>query len=189
MDRGLRPVSADHQWDEQVEIRDSRLFYVSWSVATSALAVALVTVPGIGPFLTVLFGAHALWALRRLFDRRARIQITSEGIVDRNFWYSPGLIRWEEIIDIYSRGLGLIEVQLRDEISFWDRLSPLRQLARYKFQLFGYGPALITSWGLERSGSVVVDMLQAGLDEHVLQSAQEGQLLPSDGGASSSGEE
>lgn len=166
---------------EGIDIHDSRSLYVVFFVGMTSLAIASATFSGWPVFLAIPFGVYAVWALRRLFDRRPRIQITPEGIVDRNFWYSPGLIRWEEIIDVYSKGLGLIEVELKDEIVFWERLSPLRQMARYKRQLFGFGPALITSWGLERSGPEVVDMLQAGLDEHVLQSAQEERLLPADG--------
>ena len=184
MDLEPRAVSPEPHQPEWVDIHDSRPFYASWFVGMTALAFAVGTVPGLGPLLAMVFGIHAVWALSRLFARRPRIQITSEGIVDRNFWYSPGLIRWEEIIDVYSRGLGFIEVELKDETAFWERLSPLRQIARYKFQLFGYGPALITPWGLERSGSEVVDMLQAGLDEHVLQTARVEGLPPSDGGAS-----
>ncbi len=178
MDREPRAAPPERDRPERVEIHDSRTFFVSWFVGMTTFAVALATVPGWGPLVAVVLGAHALWALRRLFDRRPRIQITSEGIVDRNFWYSPGLIRWEEIIDVYSKGLGLIEVELKDEIAFWDRLSPLRQIPRYKLQLLGFGPTLITPWGLELSGSEVLDMLQAGLDEHVLQSAQEERFMP-----------
>lgn len=168
---------------DRVEIHDSRSFHVAWFVGMTTLAIASAMVPGPGVIMAVIFGAHALYALRRLFYRRPRIQITSEGIVDRNFWYSPGLIRWEEIIDVYSKGFGLIEVELKDEVAFWNRLSPLRQIPRFKLQIFGFGPALITSWGLEHSGSEVVEMLQAGMDEHALHAAREERLLPSDGGA------
>jgi len=180
-------VSSEPHESDWIDIYDSRPFYALWFVVMAALAFAVGTMPGLGPLIAMVFGIHALWALRRLFFRRPRVRITAEGIVDRNFWYSPGLIRWEDIIDVYSTGLGLIEVELKDEMAFWERLSPLGQMARYKLQLLGYGPALITPWGLERSGSEVVDMLQAGLDEHVLQSAQVEGLPPSDGGATYDG--
>jgi hypothetical protein len=178
----MRPVPPQPDEPDQVEIHDSRLLYGSWCVGTAGLAAALATVSGPGPLLAVVFGVHAVWALRRLFDGRPRIQITSEGIVDRNFWYSPGLIRWEEIIDVYSSRFGLIEVELKNEVAFWERLSPLRQIARYKLQLLGFGPALITPWGLDRSGPEVVDLLQEGLDSHVLRSARREGMVLDDGG-------
>jgi hypothetical protein len=107
-----------------------------------------------------------------LFDQRPRIRITADGIVDENFWYSPGLIPWEEIVDVRATGLGLIEVDLSDASAFLERLSPMRQVARFKMQLLGFGPAVITPWGLDRSGREVVALLQDGLDEHVVLSAR-----------------
>lgn len=165
-------VSAEHDEPGSLTIRDSRAFYAYWCIAMTLLAVATVTGFGWGPFGLVLFGGYALWALTRLLDRRPRIRVTPEGIIDDNFWYSPGLVRWADILDVRMTRLGLIEVDLRDENAFWERLSPLRRLARFKMQLYGFGPALITPWGLEGSGSEIVAHLQAGLDEHVLLAAR-----------------
>lgn len=155
-----------------VAIHDSKGFYACWCIGMAILAGASATLPGVGPYGLVVFGAHAVWALYRLMDRQARIRVTREGIVDENFWYSPGLIPWEEILDVRVTQLGLIEVDLRDESAFWARLSPLRQIARFKHQLFGFGPALITPWGLDGSTGEVVGLLQAGLDDHVLSTAR-----------------
>jgi hypothetical protein len=53
-------------------------------------------------------------------------------------------------------------------------------MARFKLRLFGFGPALITPWGMNRSTGEVVTMLQEGLDQYVLESARK-QVLPSNG--------
>ncbi len=78
-------------------------------------ALAVLSATAWGPLGLIIFGAHAVWAFRRLLDPRPRIRLSSDGIVDKNFWYSPGLIPWEEILDVRSTRLGLIEVDLKDE--------------------------------------------------------------------------
>ncbi|NNK63993.1 MAG: hypothetical protein HKO98_12405 [Gemmatimonadetes bacterium] len=164
-------ADAPHGSDA-IEFYDSRLFFASYSAGMTMVAIPCALVSGWGPILAIIFGGHALWSLRRLLDRRPRLEISAVGIRDENLWYSPGMIRWEEIRDIRRTRLGLIEVELRDEGAFLDRLSPLRQLPRVKLALFGFGPALITPWGLEGSTREVVGKLQEGLEQHLLESVR-----------------
>jgi hypothetical protein len=152
----------------EIEIYDSKAFYACWFVGTAFLAVASLALPGVGPVGLVVFGSHAVWAVTRLESPRPRIRVTPEGLIDENFWYSPGLIPWDEILDVRPTRWGLIEVDLRDEDAFWRRLPALSRLARSKMQLLGFGPAVITPWGLNRSRAEVVGLLASGLDEHLI---------------------
>ena len=86
-----------------VEIYDSKVFYASWFAGMAFLAVASLALPGVGPVGLVVFGSHAVWADTRLESPRPRIRVTPEGLIDENFWYSPGLIRWGEILDVRPR--------------------------------------------------------------------------------------
>ena len=155
-----------------IEIHDSRLFLGLYSGGMTIAAIAGALLSGWGPVLPIIFGTHALWSLRRLFDRRPRLRVSAEGIRDENFWYSPGLIRWEEIRDVRRTRFGLIEIELRDEGAFLDRLSWLQQLPRLKFAMFGFGPALVTPWGFKGTTREVVTTLQQGLERYLLDSVR-----------------
>jgi hypothetical protein len=102
--------------------------------------------------------------------------VNAVGIRDENFWYSPGLIRWDEILDVRPTRFGLIEVELRDEGAFWGRLSPLSQLPRVKLTLLGFGPALITPWGLEGTRRGLVNLLKKELEQNLLESVRREQV-------------
>ena len=107
------------------------------------------------------------------------IRITAEGIVDENFWYSPGLVRWEQIVEIRSTALGFIEIDLEDDQAFWETLSPLKALARMKMQLLGYGPAFIVGWNLAGSIEDNLEAMRGGLDDFSLRAIQEAIALDS----------
>jgi len=162
---------------EPVEIRDSVWFYASFFVASLLLAIASVVAGGAGPVGAVLFGSYASWSLLRLITRRVRLRITAEGIEDTNHLGAPGLIRWEEILDVERSRWGLIEVRLHDEQAYWQRLSPFGRVAAAKMQLFGHGPAVLNSWGLGASKRDVLEALEAGVDAHVLASARSEKAL------------
>ena len=176
-----------------IEIRDSRAFYALWAEVAGSLAVlsaaswiwgpvGLAGLVGLG-----VFGAHAVWALRRLFGRRVRLRITEEGIVDENFWYSPGLIKWDEVLDVRATRWGRIEIDLLDENAFLARLSGPHQVGRIKqlarsaraihTVLLGFGPASIFSWGLEASRGEIIEALEAGMDSYALSVVRQGHAL------------
>ncbi len=114
------------------EFRDSRLFFAAYSGATSALAWISTVAWGWGPFGLIVFGVHAIWSAQRLLTRRPRLSITRDGILNNNFWYSPGLIPWANIRDVRRTPLGIIKVDLVDSAAFLDRLPPLSMLAAFK---------------------------------------------------------
>lgn len=149
---------------EPIEFADSRTFYGSWCVLTGSLAALSTVSWGWGPFGLIAFGAHAGWALFRLLRRRTRLRVTEDGIVDENFWYSPGLIRWEEIVDVQPTRWGLIDVKLLDEEGFWDRQSALAQVVRMKYLFFGFGAAAIVPWGLTGSRRSIVRAIHERFD-------------------------
>jgi len=162
----------------EIEFRDSRLFWGTITSVAGGLLGVSITSWVWGPALLPVFGSYAVWALYRLLTRRARLTITAEGIVDRTFWFSPGLIPWSEVIDVRPAGIGMIDIDLKDEQVFMDRLSLLSSLARWKFPLLRLGPAAVNPWVLEASQGRIVEALQNGLDEYVLQATHKSGDLP-----------
>ena len=185
--------SVDTHSEDPIEIRDSRVFYALWGDLALLLAAVSAASWAWGPFGLLglvglgVFGTHSLWAFQRLFHRRVRLRITEEGVVDENFWYSPGLIKWDEILDVRVTRWGRIEIDLVDENEFLARLSGPHQLGRVKqlaqsaraihMVLLGFGPAAIASWGLEGSRAEIVEMLEAGMDRYALSVVREGDAL------------
>ena len=153
------------------EISDSRLFYGIYTAVLAALGIATIPM-GYGLLGGLFFGGYAAWTLWRLIDKRPRLFITDEGIVDRTYLWSPGLIRWDEILDFRPARWGLISVRLRDEQAFWDRLPLFAKFAAGKAQLHGLGPAFIVGWALEASRSELLDALESGADAHALRAVK-----------------
>lgn len=162
----------------RLELRDSKAFWGTVAVATGALALAS-SGTGLGPFGLVLFGGYATWAVSRLLHRPVRLAVNAQGIVDRTFWFSPGLIPWSEIVDVRPGRFGFIDIELRDEAAFMERLPPLRRLARWKFALYGLGPAAMNPWPLPASRREIVEALESGLDAFILEDVD--RIRPLDG--------
>lgn len=167
--------AADTPAFPECEIHGSRLFFGSVGLLAAVAAIACASAGQV--FFATIAAAYAGWSGFRLWIKPAWVRVTTEGIVDETFWYSPGLIRWSEIIDIRETRWGLIEIDLLDETAFWERLGPLRQLARIKYQLYGFGPASIVSWTLKGRRSDIVDRLQDGLDTFALTSFTDPEAL------------
>ncbi len=154
------------------EVRGSRAFYTFWCIAAGALAWLSSVSWGWGLMGLAVFGAHSAWALVGLLNRRIRLRVTEDGIVDENFWWSPGLVPWEEMLDVRATKWGLVEIDLRDKSAFFERLSPLAQLVRVKQRLSGLGPALIVPWSLEGSKRDLLESLETGLDSSTVAAAR-----------------
>jgi hypothetical protein len=153
------------------EVRNSRVFYGVLLILFGVLTALSAAQWGWGWLGAIIFGGYGLWSLARLLDERPRVFLTEEGVVDQAYLHSPGLIRWSEILTLAPGGWGTITIELRDETTYWERLSPYGKFVAGKLQLFGYGPAVIQSWGLAASRSDLLDALEDGLDEYVLRSA------------------
>ncbi len=179
----------DTQVTGPIEIGDSRVFYAICGGVAGPLAVlaaiSLVWGPaGVADLVALgVFGTNAAWALHRLFRRKARLRITEEGIVDEQFWYSPGLIKWDEILDIRESRWGYIEIDLADRQAYFRRLSGLAQTVRAYMRLWGFGPAAISSWGLEASRGEIIEALETGMDSYALSMVRQADALEP-GGAS-----
>ena len=57
------------------------------------------------------------------------------------------------------------------------RTFPEVILAIFAVKLFGFGPALITPWGLRRSSQELLDVLQKGQERYLLESVRREQAL------------
>ena len=174
--------SLDAPAVDQIEIRDSRLFYAICSEVAGSLALLSAISWAWGPAgVAGLVGAA--WALHRLFHRKARLRITDQGIIDEQFWYSPGLIKWDEILDVRESRWGYIEIDLADKQAYFRRLSGLAQTVRAYQRLWGFGPAAISSWGLEASRGEIIEALETGMDSYALSMVRQADALEP-GGAS-----
>lgn len=149
----------------EFEIRGSPVFFGLVCLVFGVLAVGLATMGQV--VFSALAVLYAGWAGMRLI-RPGKVSVTAAGIVDRTFWYSPGLIPWQEVTDVRAVRWGLIEIDLADEGAFLERLGPLAQMARFKQQLYGFGPALLVPWVLRGTRRSMVDRLQDGLDAFTL---------------------
>ncbi len=168
---------------DPIEIRDSRAFYALWAELAGSLAVLSGAAWAWGPvgFAGLVglgvFGANTVWSCLRLFRRRVRLRITEGGIVDENFWYSPGLIKWDEILDVRATRWGYIKIDLADEKAYFERLSGLAEVAHAYQKLWGLGPAAIFSWGLEASRGEIIEALETGMDSYALSVVRQGDAL------------
>ena len=168
---------------DQIEVRDSRLFYaICGGVAGSLAVLAAISLAwgpaGVADLVALgVFGINAAWVLHRLFRRKARLRITEQGIIDENFWYSPGLIKWDEILDVRESRWGYIEIDLADKQAYFRRLSGLAQTVRAYQRLWGFGPAAISTWGLEASRGEIVEALETGMDSYALSMVRETDAL------------
>lgn len=83
----------DHLW------YDSVVVFGGYAAGTALPIVGFMAVPDL-TLVAVVTGMKMVWATLRLFWRRPRLRVTSEGVVDENFWYSSGLLPWSTIRDI-----------------------------------------------------------------------------------------
>lgn len=93
-----RESAADTDPFPECEIHGSGLFFGSVGLLAAVAAIACASVGQV--FFATIAAGYAGWSGFRLWIRPARVRVTTEGIVDEMFWYSPGLIRWSEIIDV-----------------------------------------------------------------------------------------
>jgi len=167
--------AAEHPF---VHVPASTAFWSIWLGVSGVSAVGLVsTGHPLAFLLALIFGFHAGFALKQLTREDPGLRITNEGVIDNSHWWHSGLIPWNEIVDIHASRWGMIEIKLRNESVFWQRLTPLQQLAHIKTQLYGFSPALIVPWLLVGARSQIVEELQTGLDQYTLRSGAESPAL------------
>jgi len=146
------------------EFRDSRLFFGTLAVLHLALAV-LLGEPVVALFLCAFAVKPALNAARP----RTRVRVTEKGIELRYFVRSPGLIRWDEVLDIREGRWGVTELELRDENAFRERLSRIdRMIAATNRLIYGFGPTAVSSMLLKGSKREIRESLETALDSYTL---------------------
>jgi hypothetical protein len=161
------------------EFRDSRAFFAAYGFVAASVAIGFASA-GWALAAALAVGVTG-WAGYRMVATPVRVRVSESGVEDHSFWYSPGLIRWSEIVEVREGPWGAIEVDLRDEASFWEKLGPLKAIPRVKMQLFyRLGPAAIIPWSLAGSRAEVVGALQDGLDTHTLRSLTRPERLEGD---------
>lgn len=161
-------VDDDHLW------YDSVVVFGGYAAGTALLTVGFMAVPGLA-LVAVVTGMKMVWATLRLLWRRPRLRVTSEGVVDENFWYSSGLLPWSIIRDIRPTKWGLIQIELLDEDAHYELLHPLKRLALLKMRILGLPLGLLMPWGLRGSRGEIVSQLKDGLNRWVVEEAARGE--------------
>jgi len=110
----------------------------------------------------------------------ARIAISRDGILEHNFWYSPGFIPWDQVLGFRERKMGSIEVEIRDHEELLRQQPLLRRLQMKWLRFRGYGLVLIIPWGLEGGKTEVLGALQDGLDAFNLDTVRSAKALESE---------
>ncbi len=82
-------------------------------------------------------------------------------------------------MDVREGMWGGIEIELKDEKAFLNRLSPLAVLARAISRLYGRGPAVINPVYFEGSRRELLEQLEAALDSFTLAAARQSDTLGS----------
>lgn len=154
------------------EFRDSRLFFGTIAALNAAVALAATPVPAL------FFGACAIWWARNVIAPRTRIRVTREGVELSYFVRSPGLIRWEDVVDVREGRFGTVEVELKDEDGFARRLSlPDRLVAGLNRLFYGFGPTAVSGLMVAGSRKEIHAALEAALDAYTLEASRESLLL------------
>jgi hypothetical protein len=146
-----------------------------WAASTGAnLMIVLVclalasggsVVGGVG---ALYFGARIVYLARRLIGKVPRVLLTEDGVIDRSFFYSVGLIPWEDIVEVRHKGMGMVNVTVRDPDKLLAPLGVHQLFMIGWMQLWGFGPIAINSWTLDRTSRELVDLLDEGMDAYAL---------------------
>ena len=146
------------------EFRDSRLFFGTFALIHVALA-AFLSEPVTALILCAVAVKLALYAARP----RTRVRVTEAGIELGYFLRSPGLIRWDDVLDIREGRWGVIELELKDENAFRERLSGIdRMIVAVNRLIYGFGPTAVSSMLLKASKREIRESLETALDSYTL---------------------
>lgn len=116
------------------------------------------------------------WSFRFLLDRRPRLSISADGILNRTYWHVATVIPWNEVVEVRKTGIpGIREVVLRDP-QRWLRGQPASVRAGSRVtRLLGMGRIPLNLWVLSDSRVHVDEQVQAALDHFELASYAESQ--------------
>jgi hypothetical protein len=107
---------------------------------------------GIGLVSILFFGLTAIFAFKKLFDKRPGLVLNSSGIVDNTSAIAAGFIPWMDIsgAEIHEiRRQKLLIIKLKEPQRYIERGSNLRQtLNKANYKMCG-SPVAITSNGLK----------------------------------------
>ena len=99
---------------------------------------------------------------------RTRVRVTEEGIEIRYFVHPPGLIPWDEVLDI-REGRWVVELELKDAKAFRESLSPIdRRITDLNRLVYGFGPTAVSSLLLDGSKPEIRKALETALDSYTL---------------------
>lgn len=123
------------------------------------------------------FGFLTLRGLRGLRSDSPRLEITEEGLINRSFVLSSGLIRWHEIETIRSLSFHAAEIVLRDPAEYHRRQPLWRRIASRLMSVIRMGPTTIFTLDLALPRGRAIDLVDRQLDVRELQQLEEQGLL------------
>ncbi len=156
------------------EFRDSGIVFGTVAILSLGLAVMVGE-----PVTALILCAVTAKTLFNVARPRTRVRVTDEGVELGYFVRSPGLIRWDDVRDIREGRWGVIELDLKDEKAFRERLSPLdRVIAATNRLVYGFGPTAVSAALLKGSKLEIRESLEDALDSYTLAAFRDDAVLP-----------
>lgn len=121
-------------------------------------------VHGVGLAGMAFFGAAALVAVRKLFDRKPGLIVDAEGIVDNASGIAAGRIPWTDILGFEQRRISnqrLLSVLLKNPEAYVAKSGAFKRLLQRANLAMGYSPVMLSSNALSVDFDTLCALLQA----------------------------
>ncbi|MBT8397721.1 MAG: hypothetical protein HKO65_05830 [Gemmatimonadetes bacterium] len=160
-----------------VEFYDAPHFWWGWFLMSVLGIVAFQLSGALGMMGLIVFAPHAVYSLQRLIRRKVRIRISPKGILEKNFWYSPGFIPWDQVLGVRKSRFGMIEIEVKNPQALLEKQTPLAELVMRRNRFRGMGLVAVLPWGLEATRTELIDAFEHGLGQYALQEVRRGKAL------------
>ncbi len=124
----------------------------------------------VGISATIFFGFCAVFAFKKLFDKKYGLIINENGIVDNSNATSVGLIKWTDIVgvrieEVYSQKFMLIDVKNPEEYIEQKKGKAGKVAMKANYNIYG-SPISITSNSLKFDFSELEKIIHKQLEKH-----------------------
>jgi len=160
-----------------IVIQASRRKWVAFLIGAVCFVAGgvLIVAHGVGALVgwmnILFFGGCALIFAFNVFDRRPRIVIDDDGILDRTL--KVGLIEWADIRSVHlkhSQGQPFLCLDLRDSTKYTERLSPILRRMVALNHLLGFTDLSLNLIGADVAAEQVEELVRKELAVRRLES-------------------